>query len=156
MKNTIASVLAITLASGGVVAQAYEQGDWVVRVGAATVDPDTRSDNINLPAGLVAQADVDSDTQLGIIPAYMLTDTFGIEVLAATPFKHNIEARGQGAIKGTNLKAGSTKQLPPTLSMQWYPRGGQSGWQPYIGAGVNLTHFSTKTRTASWSACLVS
>jgi outer membrane protein len=25
--------------------------------------------------------------------------------------------------------------------MQWYPRGGQSGWQPYIGAGVNFTTF---------------
>jgi outer membrane protein len=70
MKNAITSVLAITLASGGVVALAYEQGDWVVRVGAATVDPDTRSDNINLPAGLVAQADVDLDTQLGITPSY--------------------------------------------------------------------------------------
>ena len=46
-----------------------------------------------------------------------------------------------GAIKGTNLDAGSTKQLPPTVSVQWYPRGGQAGWQPYIGAGLNYTVF---------------
>ncbi len=25
--------------------------------------------------------------------------------------------------------------------MQWYPRGGQSGWQPYVGVGVNWTTF---------------
>jgi outer membrane protein len=25
--------------------------------------------------------------------------------------------------------------------LQWYPRAGQTGWQPYIGAGVNYTNF---------------
>ena len=120
---------------------AYEQGDWILRVGATTVDPDASSDDINLPTGLVAEADVDKDTQLGIIPVYMITDTFAVEVLAATPFEHDIEAQGKGAISGTNLDAGSTKHLPPTVSVQWYPRGGQSGWQPYIGAGLNYTVF---------------
>jgi len=110
-------------------------------VGATTVDPDASSDDINLPTGLVAEADVDKDTQLGIIPVYMITDTFAVEVLAATPFEHDIEAQGKGAISGTNLDAGSTKHLPPTVSVQWYPRGGQSGWQPYIGAGLNYTVF---------------
>ena len=110
-------------------------------MGATTVDPDASSDDINLPTGLVAEADVDKDTQLGIIPVYMITDTFAVEVLAATPFEHDIEAQGKGAISGTNLDAGSTKHLPPTVSVQWYPRGGQSGWQPYIGAGLNYTVF---------------
>lgn len=141
MKKVLTMGLAVALAGGSVVGYAYEQGDWILRVGATTVDPDTDSDDINLPGGLVAEADVDSDTQLGIIPAYMVTDQFAIEVLAATPFKHDIEAQGQGSIKGTNLDAGSTKQLPPTVSVQWYPRGGQSGWQPYIGAGLNYTTF---------------
>jgi outer membrane protein len=141
MKKVLTMALAVALAGGSVVGHAYEQGDWILRVGATTVDPDTDSDDINLPGGLVAKADVDSDTQLGIIPAYMVTDQFGVEVLAATPFKHDIEAQGQGSIKGTNLDAGSTKHLPPTVSVQWYPRGGQSGWQPYIGAGVNYTAF---------------
>jgi len=27
------------------------------------------------------------------------------------------------------------------LSFQWYPRGGQDGWQPYFGIGVNYTIF---------------
>jgi outer membrane protein len=121
--------------------QAYEQGDWILRLGATTVDPDTDSDKINLPGGLVARAEVDNDTQLGIIPVYMLTDTLAVEVLAATPFKHNIDAKGQGAISGTQLDAGSTKQLPPTISLQWYPLGGQGDWQPYVGAGLNYTVF---------------
>ena len=141
MKKALTITLAIALVGGAVTTQAYEQGDWILRVGATTVDPDTDSDDINLPGGLVAKAEVDKDTQLGIIPAYMVTDQFAVEVLAATPFEHDIEAQGVGAIKGTNLDAGSTKQLPPTVSVQWYPRGGQTGWQPYIGAGLNYTVF---------------
>jgi outer membrane protein len=141
MKGSLILAVACGLASVSLTGQAYEQGDWILRLGATTVAPDTNSDDINLPGGLVAKAEVDNDTQLGIIPAYMLTDSWAIEVLAATPFEHNIEAQGQGAINGTNLDAGSTKHLPPTVSLQWYPRGGQSGWQPYIGAGLNYTIF---------------
>jgi outer membrane protein len=141
MNRALTITAAIALACASAAGQAYEQGDWILRVGATTVDPDTDSDDINLPGGLVAKADVDSDTQLGLIPAYMFTDHFAVEVLAATPFKHDIEARGEGSIKGTNLDAGSTKQLPPTIILQFYPRGGQSGWQPYFGAGLNYTVF---------------
>jgi len=142
MKKLWTMSLAVGLACCSAVTQAYEQGDWIFRAGATTVDPGTDSDDINLPGGLQARAKVDNDTQLGLIPVYMLSDNFGIELLAATPFKHKIEAKGQGAIFGTNLDAGSTKQLPPTLSLQWYPRGGQdSSWQPYLGVGVNYTIF---------------
>ena len=141
MKKALTIALAAALAGGGMMAQAYQQGDWILRAGATTVDPDTDSDDINLPTGLVAKAEVDDDTQLGIIPVYMLTDKFALEVLAATPFEHDIEAQGQGAIKGVNLDAGSTKHLPPTVSVQWYPRGGKDGWQPYLGLGVNYTIF---------------
>ncbi len=141
MRNAWRLALAVALGSASFAGQAYEQGDWVLRVGATTVEPDTRSDDINLPGGLVAKADVDNDTQLGIIPVYMLTDVLAIEVLAATPFERNIDAHGQGAISGTTLDAGSTDLLPPTASVQWYPRGGQPGWQPYVGAGLNYTTF---------------
>lgn len=141
MNRALTITAAVALACASAAGQAYEKGDWILRVGATTVDPDTNSDDINLPGGLVAKADVDSDTQLGIIPVYMFTDQFAIEVLAATPFKHDIEAKGEGSIKGTNVNAGSTKHLPPTISLQFYPRGGQSGWQPYFGAGVNYTTF---------------
>ena len=139
MKKALTIALAAALASAGMMAQAYEQGDWVLRAGATTVDPDTESDDINLPMDVVAKADVDDDTQLGIIPMYMVTDKFGVELLAATPFEHDIAADVQGA--NLSVDAGSTKHLPPTLSVQWYPRGGQDGWQPYIGIGVNYTVF---------------
>ena len=139
MKKALTIALAAALASGGMMAQAYEQGDWVLRVGATTVDPDTDSDDINLPGGVVAKADIDDDTQLGIIPMYMITNEFGVELLTATPFEHDITAD----VNGTSLSvdAGTTKHLPPTLMVQWYPRGGKQGWQPYLGFGLNYTVF---------------
>jgi outer membrane protein len=115
---------------------AAEQGDWIVRVGAANVDPDVSSDPIDI-AGLVTLdgVDVDDDTQLGITGTYMVRDKWGVSLLAATPFEHDI------TVKGVGIAAGSAKQLPPTLTLQWYPRGGSDGWQPYLGLGVNYTAF---------------
>ena len=137
MKKALSIALVAALAGGSMMAQAYQKGDFVLRLGAVNVDPDSDSDAINLPGVPTLHAEVDDDTQFGIIPMYMVTDHVGIELLAATPFEHNITLQGQGV----NVKAGSTKHLPPTISAQWYPRGGKDGWQPFLGVGVNYTIF---------------
>ena len=138
MRKVLSTAVAAALLSGAVSVGAYEEGDWIVRVGATTVAPNESSDDIILPTSpptVLKGVSVSDDTQLGLIGAYMLTDTVGIELLAATPFEHDIKVRG------TSISAGTTKQLPPTLSLQWYPRGGQDGWQPYLGMGINYTIF---------------
>ncbi|MEH6567684.1 MAG: OmpW family outer membrane protein [Halioglobus sp.] len=137
MRKILSMAVVAAMASGSLPVQAYEEGDWIVRVGAATVAPNDDSDSIVIPtepATVLKGVDVDSDTQLGLIGAYMLTDNFGLELLASTPFEHDI------SVSGTGIEAGSIKQLPPTLSLQWYPRGGKAGWQPYVGVGVNYTY----------------
>ncbi|MDZ7784876.1 MAG: OmpW family outer membrane protein [Halioglobus sp.] len=139
MKKVITAAIAAGMAAVCVPGVAYEKGDWILRAGATTVDPDATSDDIELPTGLVARADVDDNTQLGIIPVYMIDDHWGLELLAATPFEHDVKAQGRGEIDGVGLDAGSIKHLPPTLMVQWYPRGGKSGWQPYLGFGANYT-----------------
>jgi outer membrane protein len=141
MKKTLTFAVSLAMAAASAQALAYEPGQWLVRAGATTVDPDVDSDDINLPTGLVAEAEVDDDTQLGIIPVYMVDQHWGIELLAATPFEHTVDAAGKGAIAGAKVTAGDIKHLPPTLSIQWYPRGDKDGWQPYIGLGVNYTVF---------------
>ena len=99
-----------------------EQGDWIIRIGAAMVDPDVSSDPIVITEDIILDGvDVDSDTQLGITGTYMIRDRWGISLLAATPFEHDIK------VSNTDIDAGSTKQLPPTLTLQWYPRGGTAG-----------------------------
>jgi len=137
MKKALLTTLVAALMGGSVVAQAYEKGDFVLRLGAVNVDPDSDSSAINLPGVPTLHTEVDDDTQFGIIPMYMVTDNVGIELLAVTPFQHDITLQG----KGVNLNAGSTKHRPPTRTAQWHPRGGKSGWQPCLGVGVNYTIF---------------
>jgi len=133
------AVAAAIAASGAGTAQAHEAGDIIVRAGIVNVDPSGDSDAIVLPTEpatvLPGGVDVDDDTQLSIIGTFMVTDVWGVELLAATPFEHDISQPDLG------IDAGSTKHLPPTLSLQYYPRGGQAGWQPYVGIGVNYTYF---------------
>jgi len=132
MKKVLTLAVAAALAGGAAMSQAYEAGDWILRAGAATVAPDADSEVV---PGLGVTVDVDDDTQLSIIPVYMVTEDWSIELLAATPFKHDIE------VNEAPIDAGSTKHLPPTLTVQWYPRGGSTGWQPYVGVGLNYTIF---------------
>ena len=122
------------------IAQAHQAGDIIVRAGAVTVDPREDSSGIELAGGDIGgTATLDSNTQLGLNFAYMLTDNVGIELLAATPFKHDVGVAGLGA--PVDGKLGTIKHLPPTLSAIWYPMQNNSAFQPYIGAGVNFTWF---------------
>lgn len=79
-----------------------------------------------------------SDTQLGLNFAYMLTNHVGIELLAATPFEHDVKIKNT-ALGAANGKLGTLKHLPPTLSVVYYPLDSKSPFQPYIGAGINYT-----------------
>jgi outer membrane protein len=116
-------------------AMAYEAGDILMRVGTASVNPEKTSDDVDLIAG--AQASANDNTQLGISGTYMVTDKIGVEVLGATPFTHKL--KGKGGLSGTNI--GEVKHLPPTVSAQYYFMDNESAFQPYVGAGLNITVF---------------
>ncbi|HBX39127.1 MAG TPA: outer membrane protein OmpW [Marinobacter adhaerens] len=145
---------AVMAAAPGV--QAYEAGDFIGRVGVVTVDPDSSSSNLNSNAlGELdgAKVSVDSNTQLGLTVSYMFTDQIALGVLGATPFKHNIE--GDGSILGGDGKLAETKQLPPTITLQYFPMPSGSKFQPYVGVGVNYTNFfeekTTQTLTDTYA-----
>ena len=118
MKKLLTLAVAAALTTATAASQAYEAGDWIVKAGAIMVAPNASSDEV---PGLGVEVDVEDDTQISFIGTYMATDHFGLELLAATPFTQDI------TVKDAPLDAGSVKHLPPTLTLQWYPRGGQSG-----------------------------
>lgn len=124
-----AVVLALTAAMP-VIASAHQAGDFFVRAGSATVRPTEGSDNV-LGMGSFS---VDNNTQLGLTFTWMATDNIGVELLAATPFRHRVGLAATG-----NLA--EVKQLPPTLMAQWYFFDSSSKARPYIGAGINYTTF---------------
>ena len=129
MKKTLIPI-AIALAFGAAApAFAQSKGDWTLGVGVHQVNP--KSDNGTLAGGTLP-LDIDSDVKPTITFEYFLRDNLGLEVLAALPFKHDIAVDGVGTV-------GSTKHLPPTVSLQYHF--GQGKVKPFVGAGVNYTKF---------------
>jgi outer membrane protein len=100
---------------------AFEQGDWVIRAGLTKTAPDDSSSNVNVGAA-----------DLGVV--YFYSPQLAIEVLAATPFSHDIGLNTVGAL-------GNTKHLPPTVSANYYFVDPSAKFQPYVGAGINYTVF---------------
>jgi outer membrane protein len=110
---------------------AVSQGDWLLRFGAAGVFPNDDSSPIDV--------EVDDGYGLYINGTYMIRDNIGLELLAATPFTHDITLNG--------TKIAETKQLPPTFSVQYHFSPKQS-FRPYVGAGINYTTFFSEEATA--------
>ncbi|QXI39020.1 OmpW/AlkL family protein [Pseudomonas xantholysinigenes] len=141
MNKSLLGASLVALALAAPVAHAHQAGDFILRAGAITTAPNENSGDIKLDGAKVSgtKATLDSDTQLGLAFAYMLTDHIGLELLAATPFKHTVGVKGLGP--GLDGKLADIKQLPPTLSLQYYPMEPSSKFQPYAGVGINYTLF---------------
>ncbi|WP_194436255.1 outer membrane protein OmpW [Vibrio fluminensis] len=127
MKKAIIS-LAVLTALTSASAFAHKEGDFIVRAGLASVVPNDDSGK-----DLGAKLEVGSNTQLGLTFGYMFTDNISFEVLAATPFSHDISLQGDDVAE--------TKHLPPTFMVQYYFGTSESDFRPYVGAGVNYTTF---------------
>ena len=130
-KLKTAAVAGIALSMGlANTAIAFEPGDWLIRAGVTNVDPKSNNHEI---------VSVDSAASLSLNFTYMMTDVWAVEVLAAYPFEHDIYLVG-------GPKVGSTKHLPPTVSLQYHfmPT---SKFQPYVGVGINYTNFFSEKTT---------
>ena len=156
-RNSVAtkSVLASSILATGLVCAAsstfaYETGDLILRAGVASVQPDEDSSNLELNGSGIpgTSAGVDNSEQLGLTVSYMLTPHLGLGVLAATPFEHDIKANGLG------LDAGEAKQLPPTITLQYFPMDSASAFQPYVGIGINYTIFFSEDVDSELEAAL--
>lgn len=146
MFKSLFAASALALAVAAPLAQAHQAGDIIVRAGAVTVQTQENSSSVKVDRGALAgtdlggKASLSNDTQLGLNFAYMMTDNLGIELLAATPFTHDVSIKGAG-LGAANGKLGTLKHLPPTLSLVYYPLDSKGVFQPYIGAGINYTWF---------------
>lgn len=126
----VVAALALALASAAGAANASE---WIVRVGGHSVDP--KSDNHSV-------VNVDSAQGVTFNVTYLFTPNWGVELLAALPFKHEIDLNSDGS------RVAETKHLPPTLSMQYHflPDG---RIRPYAGLGLNATLFFDEKTTGA-------
>lgn len=131
----------ITLAIFGALAApaafAQDAGSWTFGFGAHSVNPTSKSGNI---INNIVPIDVPSSVRPTITGEYFIRDNWGIEAIAAWPFEHDINVTGSGRV-------GTTKQLPPTVSLQYHF--GQAIARPFIGAGVNYTAFFSEETTGT-------
>lgn len=124
--KTLALAFVATVALGAPVL-AQSAGDMTLGLGLGFVDP--KSDNGTVAGGAT---EIDSNLRPTVTFEYFLRDNLGLEVLAALPFKHDINIAG--------AKAGVTKHLPPTVSLNYhFPSSGPL--TPFVGLGVNYTVF---------------
>jgi outer membrane protein len=126
--------LALGLLLAGTGAAAHEAGDVFIRTGPALVAPNDDSSAVSVNGSKLAGTgvEVDDGYAVGLTVNWMLTEHWGVELLASTPFTHRISGKGLGIDR-----IGEVTHLPPTVSLQWYPRGGSARLQPYVGLGVN-------------------
>ncbi|MFO7306248.1 MAG: OmpW family outer membrane protein [Gammaproteobacteria bacterium] len=128
-----AAAVVLTGATLLAMSSATHAGEWLLRGGVHAVDP---------KSGNHAVVSVDSAESLSFGVTYLYNERWGVEVLGALPFSHDIHLRAD------NSKVAKTRHLPPTVSVQYHlaPR---AKIRPYIGVGVNGTiFFDEKTRGA--------
>lgn len=136
MKNLLWIAVGACLLSTGAFAQekaTREAGNWLFRAGASYIAPKSNNHDV---------VDVDEAVSLTFNGTYMFTNNFGLELLAAMPFEHDITLKADGS------DVASTKQLPPTLTAQWHfnPIG---RIVPYLGLGINYTVFFDEETTGA-------
>ncbi len=137
MKKKLLSLALLSLVTCGSAMAAHKAGDYVVRGGATMVDPDSDKAGVYLAgedSGLTLS--VDDNVQLGLNFLYFYDSNWAVEVLAATPFKHDVKIHTP---EGSTTLAEVT-HLPPTISALYYFDTG-SNFMPYVGAGLNYTIF---------------
>lgn len=133
----------------------HEAGQWIVRGGVGTVMP--KSNNLALPLITIdqltidAHVKVDDGTSLTLSGTYMFTENWAFDILAAWPFKHDIDldatvSDGVDTESGV-VPFGEVKHLPPTFSVQ-YHFAPDAKFQPFVGLGLNYTTFMSEELTS--------
>lgn len=105
----------------------FEAGDVLLRARAVGVLPDesgrvSNGDSVSIDNSLVPELDV----------TYFFTPNIAAELIAAVS-PHNVKT-------SSGIDAGDAWLLPPTLTLQYHFTQ-FSGIKPYVGAGINYTHF---------------
>lgn len=143
MKKLTALTLATALTAVAAPALAQDKGDMTLGIGVGYIQP---TDSYSTTAAGALRADGNARPTLTF--EYFIADNVGIEVLAATPFEHDIQLQGTGDVA-------KAKHLPPTISLQYHFTN-NSRMTPFVGAGINYTHFWDEKGTGPLAGTAVS
>ncbi len=142
MKTSIINGLILSALTLSPLAFANQAGDFIVRGGVTNITPDSDKSNIMLAgADSSMTLTVDDNTQLGLNFVYFYDNNWAIELLAATPYTHDVTIQDKNSVLGVDgANLGEVSHLPPTLSALYY-FDTNSALKPYVGVGINYTVF---------------
>ncbi len=123
-KSLLATAVLCALTSGAALAQPAE-GPWMVRARAVNLQSangDTTGLGLSVNDKWIPEVDI----------SYFFNKNVAAELVLTVPQQHDLRSNG--------AKIGTLKHLPPTLTVQYHFDA--PGFRPYVGAGVNFTHFS--------------
>ncbi|HEX7437520.1 MAG TPA: OmpW family outer membrane protein [Caldimonas sp.] len=124
-------------------ATAVQAQDNVVKLGATRYTTHSSSNGLTatppvFPAG--ADAETGDATTLLLVIERSLTPNLGIELALGVPPR--IKAKGTGAAAALGDELLSTKNVSPTLLLNYYFGDPANALRPYVGAGINYTKFT--------------
>jgi len=115
-----------------------DTGAWIVRARAVylqSANKDSTGLDLSINDKTLPEVDI----------SYFITPNLATELILTVPQKQTLSASGAAI--------GSLKHLPPVLSLQYHFTG-QQGFRPYVGAGLNYTHFSSVSFDATTTEAL--
>jgi outer membrane protein len=135
---SLAVLAVLGAASTLAAAQSADSGDWIVRLRATYLQSDNK-DSTGL--GL----SINDKTLPEIDITRFFTPQIAAELVLTVPQRQTISAGG--------APIGTLKHLPPVLSLQYHFTGLPVA-RPYVGVGLNYTHFSDVQFDAATTAAL--
>ena len=130
---------AVLVAAAGAGTARADDGPWEVRLRAVDLNPANHSDAY-APLGIPKDAVHVNDKWIPDLDfEYFFTPHWSTELLLTAPQSQKVTV--EHSALGGPTQIGTFKHLPPTLTVKYNLLPG-SAFQPYIGAGVNLTIIS--------------
>lgn len=110
----------------------FEKGDILFRGRLIYIEPTGNSDSVGGLGTVKADGALTGEIDL----TYMITKHIGTELIVATA-SHDVHW-DKGGLPG---KVAETSILPPTLTLQYHFMPDHKRFRPYLGVGLNYTHF---------------
>lgn len=143
--SSLAAALMAVLCSGAAQAQ-----NNVVKFGITYYDTHSSTSGLSTTPTLPGLAGSDAKTgdATTVIAVYerLLTPNIGAELVLGVPPR--IDAEATGPLAGLTAQLGisneilSAKNVAPTFLVNYYFGAPGATWRPYLGAGINYTHFT--------------
>lgn len=149
MKKTIRALAVMALAAGAAgLAQAQDYPVNVFKAGITRYDTHAQTNGVSglgVPAG--ADANTTDATTAVFIYERMVSPNIGIELVLGIPPK--IEGYADGSVDYLG-KVVEARSVAPTLLFNYHFGQPSDKFRPYVGLGINYTHFAKRKSPYGW------